>query len=311
MKKILITGGLGYIGGRLSSKLSKSYSVLVSSRRELTETEFDGSVSFIPANSLLDINSFPEDIFAVIHLAAINEIDSAKSPSLAIEVNIGQTRTILEHAIQKGVKKFIYFSTAHVYGKSLRGDVDEETLPRPHHTYAITHRAAEDYVLAANETGKITGYVVRLSNSYGAPLFPSINRWSLLVNDISRQAVSTKKIVLNSNGCQYRDFITLTDTISATIFLLELGDTNGNGIFNLSVGKSMTVIEMSRLVAQACNEVLSIEIPILLPKDSKQTNEIFYRLLPQHFQRLGFSVRDDFRGELSNLISFCHRHFHK
>ena len=112
---------------------------------------------------------------------------------------------------QKSVERFIYFSTAHIYGAPLEGTITEKSLPSPVHPYAITHRAAEDYVIAAAKQKRIQGTVLRLSNSFGAPVSPHVNRWTLLANDLCRQAVEKGTITLRSNGCQYRDFICLTD----------------------------------------------------------------------------------------------------
>ena len=92
----------------------------------------------------------------VIHLAALNERDSVKYPSEAIVVNIDETRIILENSIENNVEHFIYFSTAHIYGAPLEGnDYEKNLCPRPVHPYAITHNAAEDYVLHRTSSKRI------------------------------------------------------------------------------------------------------------------------------------------------------------
>ena len=68
-------------------------------------------------------------------------------------------------------------------------------LPLPDIPYAITHRAAEDFTLMFASRGKLDARVVRLSNAFGAPAHGSVDRWTLLVNDLCRQAVETKKLV--------------------------------------------------------------------------------------------------------------------
>ncbi|MBS1680687.1 MAG: SDR family oxidoreductase [Bacteroidetes bacterium] len=309
MRKILITGGLGYVGGRLAQELSKSNVVILSSRNEppAEAKALLKTTSFLKHDSLLSPTSFPEDIDVVIHLAALNEIDSVQQPDLAIEVNINQTRKILENAITRRVKRFIYFSTIHVYGKSLAGEIDEQTLPRPTHPYAITHRAAEDYVIAANDQGKINGIVVRLSNSFGTPILPNVNRWTLLVNDICRQAVTTRQIKLSSNGCQYRDFVTLNDVTAATKFLLS--DSTANGIYNLSSGVSMPVMKMAELVQRAAEKTVDTHIPISLPEGSNPTQEIFYVIKSKRLTEAGFITANHFEDEIDQLAGFCKKYF--
>src|SRR5579863_2191938 len=103
MSRVLITGGLGYVGGRLSRRLSEEHEVWASSRNLAPENilPLHGHVRRIDHSLLLDSSTFPESIDAVIHLAALNEIDSVKFPSDAIRVNIDETRIILENSIAK------------------------------------------------------------------------------------------------------------------------------------------------------------------------------------------------------------------
>src|SRR4051812_26322578 len=116
MRRVLITGGFGYIGGRLSRRLSEEHEVLVSSRKPVNEDilRLHGKVRRIDHALLLEPATFPQSIDIIIHLAALNEIDSVKFPSEAIRVNIDETRVILENSISKSVEQFVYFSTAHI-----------------------------------------------------------------------------------------------------------------------------------------------------------------------------------------------------
>ena len=223
MSKILVTGGFGFVGGRISKKLSSKYEVVVSSRRQLDQEmlSLHGNVSQINHQKLFDKSSFPKDVQTIIHLAGLNELECVSNPSLAIRVNIDETRIILENAIENGVEQFIYFSTAHVYGSPLVGLITENSLPSPVHLYAITHKAAEDFIISAAMAKKLKGIVIRLSNSFGAPVIPSINRWTLLANDLARQAIENNVIRLHSNGCQHRDFVCLTDVENIIFEILD------------------------------------------------------------------------------------------
>src|SRR5215471_3174806 len=189
MSTVLITGGTGFVGGRITRKLAAAgFGITVSSRKPVPPDTLalHGQVAQLLHNHLLSIESFPQGINTVIHLAALNEHDCVKYPSEAIRVNIDEARIILENSIAAGVKRFIYFSTAHVYGSPLAGNIKESTLPVPVHPYAITHKAAEDYVMAAGQQGKINSTIIRLSNSFGSPVSPSVNRYTLLAHDVYR-----------------------------------------------------------------------------------------------------------------------------
>lgn len=312
MGKILITGGFGYVGGRLAKYLQSHHAVVVSSRKQPTAEQLErhGQPEFVLHDHLLQTGGFPEGLDAVIHLAALNERDVLVSPSEAIKVNIDQTRIILEQAIASGVQQFIFFSTAHVYGSPLHGEIDETVLPVPVHPYAITHRAAEDYVLAAQAQGRILSTVIRLSNSFGAPVDPAVNRWTLLVNDLCRQAVTHQKLLLASNGCQYRDFVCLADVQAAMEHILEKREHSPiTGIFNLGSGISMPVLEMAELIAENYGKLYGQTIPVHIPDGATQTNEPSLQFSIARLQSTGWAVKNDFRQELQEMLLFCKQNF--
>jgi UDP-glucose 4-epimerase len=310
MKKVLITGGLGFVGGRLCRALGASHEVTVSGRVMPSLKDFDlhYNPGFCYHRNLLDTATFPKDIDTVIHLAALNEWDCVKYPSEAIRVNIDETRIILENSISRGVRQFIYFSTAHVYGSPLSGAVDELVLPQPQHPYAITHKAAEDYVVAAHLQNKIKSVVVRLSNSFGAPVLPSVNRWTLLANDICRQAIEKGQIQLLSNGCQYRDFICLSDVERAVELMV---DTEGfkKIIYNLGSGASLRVLDFAGLVQREYGSLYGQELPLLFPEGCRPSQEPELDFSIGRLQEEGFNPENNTEGEIRELLEFCAKHF--
>ena len=257
---------------------------------------------------MLKPEGFPA-VDLVIHLAALNEIDSVKYPSEAIRVNVDETRIILENSIAKNVGRFIYFSTAHIYGSPLTGKITEDSLPVPVHPYAITHRAAEDYVVAAARQNRINGTVLRLSNAFGAPVSSNVNRWTLLANDLCRQAVETGKMELHSNGCQYRDFICLTDVEEILASMAERNQPLKNIIYNLGSGLAVRVIDMAVIIEKLCVTVLKKNVPVILPEHAKETVEPGLEFSIDRLLAEGFRVQNDVHLELERLLQFCADHF--
>jgi UDP-glucose 4-epimerase len=312
MNSVLITGGLGFIGGRLSRKLSENHNVIVSSRKKITPeiVKLYGEIQTIQHDQLLSKDKFPENIDTVIHLAALNELDSVKYPSEAIRVNVDETRMILEASVEKGVKNFIYFSTAHIYGSPLQGTITESTCPVPVHPYAITHKAAEDYVAAASFQKKIKCIVIRLSNAFGAPITSRVNRWTLVANDLCRQAIEKGSLALLSNGCQYRDFVCLTDVenIISEVIKNGVGRLSHN-IYNLGAGKSLRVLDLAKLIASSYNQIFGREIRIELPAGSRETIEPPLHFSVDRLHQEGFTPKNDFDNEIQGLLRFCKTNF--
>ena len=311
-RKILITGGVGFVGGRLAKKLSENFEVIVSSRNILNEDvkTLHGINTSVLHSELLLTDNFPENIFAVIHLAALNEWDCVKYPSDAIRVNIDESRIILENSIAKGVTKFIYFSTAHIYQSPLVGNINEDTLPFPAHPYAITHKAAEDYIIAAALQKKTKSVVIRLSNSFGTPVSPTVNRWTLLANDLSKQAVKNKKIKLLTNGCQYRDFVCLTDVANCIENIVSSdSDKFKKIIYNLGSGTGVKVIDMANMIIEVYIELFGETIPLELPENALQTEEPSLHFSIDRLLSEGVIIKNDFKKELMELLLFCNQNF--
>lgn len=312
----LVTGGLGYVGGRILAYLSKKpgYSLRITSRKPI------GMLSNqIAGCELLELDlDYPGDhlqavckgVTNIIHLAALNEIDSAKFPDQALKVNGSGTLQLLNAAIEAGVQRFIYFSTAHAYGSPLEGFINEEILPRPTHPYAITHRTAEDFVLSARDNRKINGIVLRLSNGFGAPVSPQVNRWTLLVNDLCRQAVTKKKLVLRSSGLQKRDFITLEDICRAVEHCLELTEEKcDNGLFNLGGECALPVFDMAEMIASRCEALFGFKPDIIRPVPGKDETSLPLEYSINKLKATGFQLKQNIEQEIDSTLAFCAKAF--
>jgi UDP-glucose 4-epimerase len=242
----------------------------------------------------------------VIHLAALNEIESLANPGEALRINgLGSLR-LLEAAKRAGVERFIYFSTAHVYGAPLAGIITEESLPRPSHPYAITHRVAEDFVLAAHDRKELQGIALRLSNGIGAPAFANVNRWTLIANDLCRQAVATGKLALRSPGLQWRDFITLTDVARSVQHLLNLpASACQDGLFNLGGECPLQIIGMAERIAHRASKFLGFTPPIQRPEPGPGENlhPLEYRV--DKFKSTGFTLSRNIDEEIDATLHFC------
>ena len=270
-QRILITGAFGYVGGRVAQTLAAGGAAVSLGTRQVYASSpvwlQEAEVVPMDWHSTATLQTACAGVDAIVHLAAMNEIDAARDMQGALEVNGMWSLRLLEAAQAAGVRRFVYLSTAHVYGAPLTGVIDESQVPRPAHPYAVTHKVAEDFVLAAHDSRKIEGVVLRLSNGFGAPAHPAVNRWTLLVNDLCRQAVATRTLVLQSAGLQQRDFITLEDAAQAIAHALALPQNLlGDGLFNLGGDASIRVIDMAELVAARCMIVLGFTPGIKRPE---------------------------------------------
>lgn len=305
--KILITGGLGYVGGRLTRHLRNL-------GHELTITTLE--TDYLVPEDFSDVDVATLDIFDtkrleelcegqdyIIHLVAVNEHVSIRNPQLAIDVNVKGTQNLLDVASRVGVKKLMYFSTFHVYGPVENQVISEDRIPNPVHPYSTTHYMAELLFNQFKYRNHLETTIVRLSNSFGAPTTPDVDRWTLLVNDLCYQAVKEKKLVLKSSGAQHRDFIPLCDVARGVGLLVSTPyEKLGNGLFNLGSGKSFSVLEMCEKIQKVYQELYQQEIPIVIPKDATKDNPVPVQYNISKIQALGFKPSFNFEEEMMNTL---------
>lgn len=308
--RILITGGLGYLGGRIAKYIAAhcGISPLLGSREDSAVSPTwlpHAKVVRMDWDSIEQLESVCVHADTVVHLAAMNENDCAVDPVGALLVNGVATVRLVEAAARAKVRRFIYLSTAHVYGAPLAGCITEKTLPRPRHPYATSHRAAEDSILAAYDSKQFTAAILRLSNGFGAPAQAKVNRWTLLVNDLCRQAVVQQRLVLRSAGLDQRDFITLEDVARAIVHIAVVPESHiGDGVFNVGSGQAVRVIEMAEAIAQRCQAILGFQPPIIKPESTNSvTQNLDYRI--DKLLATGFTLQGSINDEIDATLRLC------
>lgn len=305
--KILVTGGMGLLGGRIGQAIAAhGNDVMLGSRRKQCSPSWLSTAEVVQMNwmSKESLISACKEVDAIVHLAAMNDAECLRDPVAALEVNGVYTARLLEAAIISGVKRFLYFSTAHIYGSPLAGQIDESTIPRCKHPYATSHRAAEDVVLAARD--KLSTIVLRLSNAFGRPTHAAVNSWMLLINDLCRQAITQGSLTLRTSGLQKRDFVTLHDVGRIVNHMLSLSETKiGNGIFNVGSGKSMQIIEMAKII-QSRNAVLMGYTPrIIRPAPAPNESNPDFEYKVGKLLSSGFTLIGNYQDEIDGILKMC------
>jgi len=314
LMRILITGGFGFIGGRLGQYLQQNgHQVILGSRKASCPPEWlpHAEVAQIDWSNIRALKQICSRVDVVIQAAGMNAQDCEADTVAALEFNGLATARLVAAASQVGVKRFIYLSTAHVYDNPLVGTIKEEICPRNLHPYATSHLAGEHAVLRANQLGQIEGIVLRLSNTFGAPVHKDVNCWTLLVNDLCKQAVQTRKLQLQINLLQQRDFIGMTE-VCRVIEHLAFGNRPSTqpSIFNVSSGVSQSVLAIAQLVQQRCKQVLGFE-PILQHTQNgvdEHPPMLIYRA--DNLAALGIKIKGrDNTAEIDSLLRFCQSTF--
>lgn len=311
--RILITGGFGFVGGRLAQHLQQAgHDIILGSRKNLTSPDWltQCNVTQVNWEDINDLERICKNVDVVIQAAGINALDSGNNPVAALNFNGLATARLVTAASHVGVGKFIYLSTAHVYANPLIGSISEDNCPRNYHPYASSHLAGENFLLGACERGEINGVVLRLSNAFGAPVHQDVNCWMLLANDLCKQAIQSGEMVLHSSGQQRRDFITLTEVCRIVeYFCSDSYEPSARKIFNVGSGNSQSIADVARLIQMQCKKILDFT-PVLHCKniDKDEKNEML-DFSVRRLKQLGIIVKSDDESEIDDLLRFCFESF--
>jgi len=312
--RILIAGGFGFLGGRLAEYLSaQGHEIVIGSRMlKAPYSKFhDVEVKKMEWNSKSALSKICEGIDVVIHAAGMNSKECSEDPKGALNFNGRGTNRFAIAACGAGVKKFIYLSTAHVYASPLVGSITEETETLNTHAYATSHLAGENSLLSIGKSSKMWTIVLRLSNAFGVPVHRSVNCWMLLINDLCKQAVQKKKLILKTDGLQLRDFISLQE-VCRVIGKITVANERFrvNHVFNVGSGTSKSVREMATLVQHRSRKVLGFlpELSFSSAENNKNPAPLSYGMKNLH--ELNITVRDSsINSEVDDLLRFCSKNF--
>ena len=307
---ILVTGGFGFVGGRLGQYLHQAgHHITLGSRSSSNPPNWLSSAKVVKTdwNDTNALEQACEGVDIVIQAAGLNAQDCANNPVAALEINGLATARLVESAARADVKRFIYLSTAHVYASPLVGKISEESYPRNLHPYATSHVAGEKAVLGANQRKEIEGLVLRLSNVFGAPAHKDVNCWMLLVNDLCKQAVQTRQLVLRSGGLQKRDFIAMADVCRAVEHLSIC--TYSSNVINIGSGVSQSVIQMAQFIQQRCLVLLGYKPTLEFPTFGGSENAEMLEYQIDRLIELGLGLAVEWDLEVDRLLTFCQASF--
>lgn len=259
MKKIVITGGAGYIGSVLTAKaLSAGYDVHVIDRFFFGNQGLDRIGATLHNH---DSRTFPSEIlkntYAVFDLAAIsNDPAGELNPTLTMDINYRARRRLQELCVQEKVERYVLASSCSVYGFQDEV-VNEESVVNPLTTYAEANILAENsaFNLAGSET---TFTALRQATVFG--LSPRM-RFDLAVNAMTMNLWKYGKLKLLRNGEQWRPMVHVQDTSQAFLEIIRQPAELVEGqIFNTgSDSQNYQIMQIANEIAESLGQPAEIE----------------------------------------------------
>jgi UDP-glucuronate decarboxylase len=253
-RKILITGGAGFIGSALAERLAKDASnhvvimdnLLTGSLAKLPESEHD-NIEFIRG----DVNNHNHitDVFLlhrfdyVFHYAAVVGVQRTLNHPLLVLNDLHGIRTILNLCATSRVKRVFFASSSEVYGEPVEYPQNEETTPlNSRLPYAIVKNAGEAFLKAYRKEYGLHYTIFRFFNTYGPKQSPDF-----VISRFIRAALKNEPLTLNGDGKQTRTFCFIDDNVEACVSAMT-HPSCVDSVINVGSETEITIHDLAQLI---------------------------------------------------------------
>jgi UDP-glucose 4-epimerase len=307
--RVLVTGGLGFIGQNLVKTLVNDFQCdvvvvddCINSSEEAISSVRD-RVSFHRISVMDTDRLFPllGKVDYVFHLACIQIAASGSQPLLDLQVNAQSVLQILEQLRRiehPNLRRFIYTSSCSVFGSSAHLPASEDHCTKVLSNYAATKLLGENYTVIYNRNYGIPVSVIRYSNVYGYGQSP-LNPYCGVLGRFIHNALTGQPLSVIGDGEQTRDYTFITDAVEATILAavhpMALGE-----VFNVGTCVETSVNKLVEIISES---VPGCEVRQVPERDIDNIRRRMIDIEKIH-QRLGWSPRIGIQKGIQETISW-------
>ena len=259
-KKILVTGGAGFIGSNLCEALLEKQNTVVcldnfatAKRENIAGFLNNSNFTLIEGDirNIEDCQKASQGVDYILHQAALGSVPrSIKDPITSNDVNVSGFLNMLVAATDNGVKRFVYAASSSTYGDSESMPKVENIIGKPLSPYAITKYVNELYADIFSKTYNLETIGLRYFNVFGRKQDPN-GAYAAVIPKFVSQLMAGQSPVINGDGNYSRDFTYIDNVIQAN--LLSLVTTNPkaiNTVYNVAFGDRNTLNDLMRYLKE-------------------------------------------------------------
>ena len=263
-KKILVTGGAGFIGSNLTEALLKLNNEVIcldnfatGKKENITPFLINPNYTLIEGDirKLSDCQLAVKGVDYVLHQAALGSVPrSIKDPITSNEVNVSGFLNMLTASRDSGVKRFIYAASSSTYGDSEALPKVEDKIGKPLSPYAITKYVNELYADVFSKTYGLETIGLRYFNVFGRKQDPN-GAYAAVIPKFVSQFMAGESPVINGNGEFSRDFTYIDNVIQANLLSITTKNKKAiNTVYNVAFGERNTLKDLVELLKKQLTE---------------------------------------------------------
>ena len=253
-KKILVTGGAGFIGSNMCEfLLSQNYEVVcldnfITGKRENINAFMDlEKFQLIEGDirNLEDCQAAVQSVDAVLHLAALGSVPrSIADPLTTNDININGFLNMIAATRDAGIKRFVYAASSSTYGDSESLPKIEDVIGKPLSPYAITKYVGELYADVFSKTYGLECIGLRYFNVFGRRQDPA-GAYAAVIPKFTDLLINKESPIINGDGSFSRDFTYIDNVIQINHLALKTSNPDAiNQVYNVAFGESSTLNQL-------------------------------------------------------------------
>lgn len=302
--KLLVTGGLGFIGSNFIRLMLGKYpdyhitnldlQTYAGNPDNLRDIEKSSNYAFIRGD-ICDrkiVDKVIQNVDAVVHFAAESHVDrSIDDASAFVRTNVLGTFMLLDSALKNNIKRFIHISTDEVYGSISKGSFKETDILTPSSPYSSSKAGSDLLARSYFITHKLPVIITRCTNNFGPYQYPE-----KLIPLFITNLIENKKVPVYGTGKNVRDWIYVEDHCKAVDFVLHKG--NPGEIYNIGGGAEKTNLEITEKIL----EMLGKDDSMVEYVKDRLGHDLRYSLDCTKLHRLGWAPENEFDDALCDTV---------
>ena len=300
-KKIIVTGGLGFIGSHIAEELYEDNEVIIIDNESTGKMDNikhfkDRVILKIGDINSINLNKIFENCDYVFHEAALPSVPrSIKDPIKSNESNITGTLKVLNASNECDVKKVVIASSSSVYGDTPKLP-KVETMPiNPKSPYAVTKATGELYCKVFEDIYDLKTVALRYFNVFG-PRQDLNSQYSAVIPKFISNILKNEHPIIYGDGTQSRDFTFVKNVVNANILIAESKE---SGIFNVACGRRIILNDLVNIINEIVGKKLKPKYTDLRAGDIKHSLADISKI-----ESIGYNTKDNFKNELIETLEY-------